>query len=121
MALRGIFVLLSAVLLQPSPRAALQISIDRFGIRPGETRDAGPAVRRAVAYLAAHPGTTLVMPPGDYHFGPEDATLHELYLSNTDVVNPRHVGIYLEGLEHVRISGQGARLLFRDRILPFVI
>ena len=119
--LPAVLTLLAVVTFAPAPPDASEISIVAFGLRPGEARDAGPAVRKAIAYLAAHPGTTLVFPKGDYHFAPADATAHELFLSNTDVVNPRHVAIYLERLEHVRISGQGARLLFRDRILPFVI
>ncbi len=118
---RALPTLLMVVALAPAVRTAQEVSIAGFGIVPNDTRDAGPAVRKAVAYLAAHPGTTLVFPGGDYHFSPAEATDHELFLSNTDVVNPRHVAIYLEGLEHVRIVGRGARLLFRDRILPLVI
>jgi len=118
---RALPILLMVVAVAPAVQTSEEVSIVGFGIQPNDTRDAGPAVRKAVAYLAAHPGTTLVFPRGDYHFGPDEATRRELFLSNTDVVNPRRVAIYLEELEHVRISGQGARLLFRDRILPFVI
>src|SRR6476620_3968361 len=94
---RALPILLMVVAVAPAVQTSEEVSIVGFGIQPNDTRDAGPAVRRAVAYLAAHPGSTVVFPRGDYHFGPDDATPHELYLSNTDVVNPRHVAIYLEG------------------------
>jgi hypothetical protein len=97
------------------------VSIEAFGIGPNQPHDAGPAVRKAVEYLRAHPGTTLVFPRGDYHFAPGDASAVELYLSNTDVVNPRRVAIDLHRLERVTLHGYGARLLFRDRIMPFAI
>ena len=115
---RALPILLMVVAVAPAVRTAEEVSIVGFGIQPNDTRDAGPAVRKAVAYLAAHPGTTLVFPRGDYHFGPADASERELYLSNTDVVNPRRVAIDLKDLQHIRIVGRGARLLFRDRILP---
>jgi hypothetical protein len=104
-----------------APSTPSEISIARFGTGPNDPRDAGPAVRRAIEYLRSHPGTTLVFPRGDYHFGPAESTEVELFLSNTDVVNPRRVAIHLEGLQRAALRGDGARLLFRDRIMPFAI
>lgn len=103
-----------------APSAANEVSIERFGASPG-TADAGPAVRRAIEYLRAHPGTTLVFPRGDYRFEVASASEIDLFLSNTDVVNPRRIAMDLSGLERVTLSGPGARLLFRDRIMPFAI
>lgn len=97
------------------------VSVANFGAIANSRDDAGPAVRKAIAYLKDHPGTELVFPAGDYHFGVKESTQHELYLSNSDAVNPRNVAIYLEGLKNAKLSGKGARLLFQGRIIPFVI
>ncbi len=118
---RFLMVLVAVATTGQGPRPVPDVSIERFGIGPNQPRDAAPAVRKAIGYLRAHPGTTLVFPPGEYHFGPDDASSVVLYLSNTDVVNPRRVAMDLEGLDGVTLRGHGARLLFRDRIMPFAI
>lgn len=105
----------------PAGSAAVDVSLTTFGIGPNEAADAGPAVRKAVEFLRQHPGTTLVFPRGDYHFGPAEASEVDLFLSNSDVVNPRRVAIDLDGVSHARLEGHGARLLFRDRIMPFAV
>jgi len=109
------------ILLAVLPCTAAEVSVTTFGIEPNQARDAGPAVRKAVEYLHSHPGTTLVFPEGDYRFGIADANRIDLFLSNTDVVNPRNVAIDLAGLNGARLQGRRARLLFSDRIMPFAV
>ena len=96
------------------------VKVEDFGAVPGVRKDACEAVQKAVRTLKS--GDTLKFPNGDFHFYAGMAFERELYLSNTDVVNPRRVAIPLEGLKNVRIQGSGkTRLLFHGRIMPFLV
>ncbi len=102
-----------------APRAEIQVT--RFGIKPDGKPIAKASVQKAARYLRAHPGTTMVFPRGDYLFTASGATRRELFLSNTDNVNPRNVGLLLEGVKQAKIIGKGARLLFQGAILPIAL
>jgi hypothetical protein len=96
-----------------------QLSVSDYGARPNSTQDATAAVARAIA--AAGEGETVVFPKGEYHFHREHGAQRDLFLSNSDVVNPRHIAILIEGRRKLRLKGTGARLVFHDRIIPFAI
>jgi hypothetical protein len=48
---------------------ARTISVERFGAAGGGEGDDYDALQRAAAYVSAHPGVTLVFPPGVYRIG----------------------------------------------------
>ncbi|HEY0868533.1 MAG TPA: hypothetical protein VGE01_14205, partial [Fimbriimonas sp.] len=107
-------ILMAASTLSPKP-----ISVVDFGAVPNLREDATEAVTRALA--AAPSGATVLFPRGEYHFYREKGHRRNLYLSNSDVANPRHIAILIEGRSRLRLQGQGARLVFHDRIIPFAI
>src|SRR5689334_10573686 len=96
------------------------VKVTDFGAMPGSREDATTAVARAIA-AAKSPGATVEFAPGTYHFYRSKGIERELYLSNSDVVNPRRISILIENRTGLRIKGNGARLLFHDRVMPFAI
>jgi len=96
------------------------ISVTDFGARPNSTADACAAVAKAIQSLPKD-GGIIDFPKGDYHFFRENGIDRELYLSNSDVVNPRKIAILLEGKKGLKLKGNGSRLIFHDRIIPLAI
>ena len=63
MPLRTLVALVWTILASPPGTSAQDVPITTFGIQPNASEDAGPAVRKAIEYLRAHPGATLRVPP----------------------------------------------------------
>jgi hypothetical protein len=95
------------------------VSVADFGARPGSKDDTTDSVTKAIQ--AAKSGDTVVFPKGEYHFYRDKGHQRELYLSNTDVANPRHISILIENRKNLRLEGNGSRLVFHDRVMPFAI
>lgn len=95
------------------------VSVADFGAKPNSTDDATISVARAIA--AAKANTTIEFPAGDYHFYRDHGFERDLYLSNSDNVNPRRIAILIEKRKHLRLAGKGAHLIFHDRVIPFAI
>lgn len=95
------------------------IKVTDFGVTPGSRADATAAVAKALA--AAKAGDTVEFAPGTYHFYRSGGFERELYLSNSDVVNPRRISILIEKRNGLQIKGNGARLIFHDRVMPIAI
>jgi hypothetical protein len=96
------------------------ISVTDFGAKPNSRDDTTASIARAIASLPPA-GGTVEFPTGEYHFYRENAFDRELWLSNTEVANPRRISILLEGLKGVRLKGNGSKLVFHDRVIPFAI
>jgi hypothetical protein len=58
---------------------------------------------------------------GQYHFYSDGAAERTYYVSNHDQVNPKYVGLALENLKNVIIDGQGAELIFHNRMMPVAL
>lgn len=58
--------------------------------------------------------TEFVFEEGDYHFLPK--ILRDLRLSNTNVLPMRKLGVILENMRNVRLTGSGTRLLFEGQM-----
>lgn len=110
-----LYTLLMPILAQPQI-----IDVSDFGVHPNTRQDATQAVARA---LEAAKGRKVVVsfPAGEYHFWRENGAERDLFLSNSDVANPRRVAIWIEGQRNLTLQGKGVRLVFHDRIIPFVI
>lgn len=89
-----------------------QIRLKDHGILPGTD------CTLALAELfAAHPeNTEFLFEPGDYHFSPK--IFRDLRLSNTNVLPVRKIGMILENMKNVRLTGAGAktRLLYEGQM-----
>ena len=83
-----------------------QIILKDHGILPGTE------CTLALAELfRAHPADTeFVFEEGDYYFLPK--ILRDLRLSNTDVLPVRKLGVVLDHMRNVRLTGRHTRLLF---------
>ena len=96
-----------------------------YGILPEPGRDNAPAMARALAEIreACDGERTIVLtlPKGRYEFFPDSAAERTYYISNHDQMNPKRVGLPLEGLRRVVFDGQGSELLFHGRMLPVAL
>ena len=96
-----------------------RVLVTAFGAIPNSKEDATEAITRAIA--AAKDGSTIEFPAGDYHFHREHGQERTLFLSNSDVVNPRKIAILIENRKRLRLLGHRARLIFHDRVMPLAI
>jgi len=89
-----------------------RIFLRDHGILPGA--DVTLALK---ALFEAHPqDAVFVFEPGDYFFHPAFAA--DYRLSNSDVLPERKLGVWLRGMKHVVLEGNGARLLFCGHMQP---
>jgi len=61
--------------------------------------------------------------PGRYDFSPSRALRKKFNISNTnsDPDSEKAIGIYLKNAKHVRVNGQGARIVFRGKMVEVCI
>ncbi len=87
-----------------------QIILKDHGILPGSD------CTLALAELfAEHPcDTEFIFESGDYHFSPK--IFRDLRLSNTDVLPQRKIGVILENMKNIRLTGSGARLMYEGQM-----
>ncbi|MDO4557521.1 MAG: alpha-1,3-galactosidase B [Planctomycetia bacterium] len=64
---------------------------------------------------------TIAIPMGTYHFYVDQGISQVHYISNHDQDNPKSIGIVLDGLRNVTLDGQGSKLIFHGRMIPFVL
>lgn len=87
-----------------------QIILKDHGILPGTDCTAALA-----ELFAAHPcDTEFVFESGDYFFSPK--IFRDLRLSNTDVLPQRKIGMILENMKNIRLTGQKTRLLYEGQM-----
>lgn len=89
---------------------------------PASHADAGEALRRLILQAAeSNLPTTISIPKGVYHFYPESAPEHKLYISNHDQQPVHRIGIPLQGLHHVSLKGNGSTFVFHGKMLPILL
>jgi len=96
------------------------VSVVDFGAVPGSRSGCTFAVQKAIGSLTES-GGTVVFPKGTYHFYRSEGAERNLYLSNSDVSNPRRIAVLIENRKNITIEGNGSTFLFHDRIIPFAI
>ena len=106
--------------------AAQPILVTAFGAKPGSGKDAVPAIRRALAACKGRKSPVLVFPKGRYDLYPDSADRREYFLSNTssEAECPskwKTIGILLEGMEGLRIEGEGSLLLYHGKMISFAM
>jgi polygalacturonase len=93
-----------------------------FGAIPNDGQNDAAAFRRAMDYCRSHPGTTLLIPAGDYHFSDTLALSFEYKAINgqygEDVQGyffrphaPYVTALNMEGFRDITISAEGASLI----------
>ena len=94
-----------------------------FGILPNTQEDYSLAFCDAFTQIANErngKAARLVLETGDYNFYPH-RLLRELYISNHDQDNPKHLGILLEGMENFTLDGNGSNFWMNGRMLPIAL
>lgn len=89
-----------------------RIILNNHGIIPGID-----CTEQLYALFLEHPtDTEFIFESGDYHFSPK---IHRpLMLSNTDVIPERKLGILLENMKNIRLTGNCTRLMFEGQMQP---
>ena len=97
----------------------------KLGLKADSKRNASPVLRKVINKIKAECAPTdsvvLRFAPGRYEFHEKGASQREYYISNHDQVNPKKVGLALEGFHHLTLDGQGAELVFHGRMLPLAL
>lgn len=96
------------------------VLVTEFGADPTGRLDSTAAVARAIE-AGSDGRARIIFPKGEYHFHRDKGFERTLYLSNSDVVNPRKISILIEGKKGLSLTGKGARLIFHDRVMPLAI
>jgi hypothetical protein len=104
------------------------INVADFGAKADAGADAGPAVRKALEAVAKLDGEPAILQfaPGRYDFF-EASMPKEFYAVSATIPlkqKPNRlltIGVWLKGLKHLTVEGDGALLMFHGRLTPFVI
>lgn len=102
------------------PQAPMQLSIADFGAVPNTREDQTEAINKAIQATRGE-AAVLDFPKGEYHFYRENGIERSLFLSNSDVVNPRKIAILIEKCNSLTLKGNGSKLIFHDRVMPVAI
>lgn len=107
-------------------RSDVILSPADYGAVTGDSLfDNGPIFRRMIADARRGAGegrsVRIRLGSGTYHFFPNSLEKYELFISNHDHVGQRPVAFYIDSTSHLTIEGEGAKLEFHGRQIPFVI
>ena len=95
-----------------------------FGIIPNTGKDMTQAFANALSKIkteADDKAAVLRLEAGDYDFFYDKANVRELYVSNHDQDNPKHVAIIIEDMENFTLDGGGASIHMNGRMLPIAM
>lgn len=116
-----IFLLLSIIPFTGSARERVY-DMSRLGLKANSRKNASPMIRKIIDKIKGEcePEDSIVLrfSAGRYEFHEQGASQREYYISNHDQVNPKKVGLALEGFRHLVLDGQGAEFVFYGRMLP---
>ncbi|MEG0993467.1 MAG: right-handed parallel beta-helix repeat-containing protein [Bacteroidales bacterium] len=100
---------------------SVQVDLKEWGLYPDTEENATAYVLKAMENIREkYPDTpiTLLFEKGTYKFHPSEDLKKEYYISNHDQVNPKYVGIAIEGFKNFTLEGNGSSFVFHDRMLP---
>ncbi|HTI10420.1 MAG TPA: hypothetical protein VL832_17755 [Puia sp.] len=108
------------------PAPDFRVVVTDYGAVPDSRKDAVPAIRRALAACRGHSPAVLVFPRGRYDLYPDSAEKKEYFLSNTSSESEcpskwKTVGVLLEGMQGLRIEGEGSLLMYHGRMITFAL
>ena len=122
---KGIFMLIALALTLTANAKVLKYTARQFGMKPGTQENLAPKMQKALLTIskAMKQGDRVVFSfeRGRYNFYPEGSAERELYISNHDQVNPKHVAVSLDRMHNVTIEGNGADIICHGRMLPIAM
>lgn len=97
------------------------ICLKDIGFGPDTRQNATPFFIKALEACRKYPHAVLMIPEGRYDFWPQYAREREYFESNTTDNNPKRLGIDVKNMSGLIIDGQGAVLVYHDRMQPLTI
>jgi hypothetical protein len=111
-----------ATVLTPSAMPAYDtIRVEDFGARVNSRQNVTGVVKAALEEAREKENPLLLFEKGRYDFWPQYSQERVYYESNTTDMNPKRLGILVEGFEKLVIDGGGADFVFHDRMQPFTV
>lgn len=96
--------------------------LSRMGLKADSKKNASPVLQRVIKHIQSEcaPEDSIVLrfSKGKYNFHETGSAERIYYISNHDQINPKRVGIALEGFKHFTLEGNGAEFIFHGRMLP---
>lgn len=126
---KSILYMLVVMLMLTVPMHARKITfnLSDYGITPNAATDSTLATRLGKVLDDLHEKsmgyekTVIRLEPGVYHLHAHNAPEHELYISNHDQGQPKHVGIYIKEWPGIVIEGKGSEFMCHGRMLPLAL
>lgn len=97
------------------------ITLKDVGLEPDTRQNATPYFIKAMEACRQYPHAVLRIQGGRYDFWPQYAKERVYYESNTTDNNPKRLGIDVKSMTGLTIDGQGALLVYHDRMQPITI
>jgi len=97
------------------------IRVADFGARVNSRQNVTGAVKAAMEAARSRENPLLFFEKGRYDFWPQYSEERIYYESNTSDINPKRLGILVEGFEKLSIDGGGADFVFHDRMQPVTV
>jgi hypothetical protein len=97
------------------------IRVEDFGARVNSRQNVTGMVKAALEEARKLKNPLLLFEKGRYDFWPQYSEERVYYESNTSDINPKRLGILVEGFERLVIDGGGADFVFHDRMQPITV
>ncbi len=97
------------------------IRVSDFGARVDSRQNVTGNVKAALEEARKRENPLLLFEKGRYDFWPQYSEERVYYESNTTDINPKRLGILVEGFDQLIIDGNGADFVFHDRMQPVTV
>jgi len=97
------------------------IRVADFGAKVNSRQNVTGVVKEALGEARKFEKPLLLFEKGRYDFWPQYSEERIYYESNTSDINPKRLGILVEGFEKLVIDGGGADFVFHDRMQPLTV
>lgn len=97
------------------------IRVADFGARVDSRQNVTGIVNAALEEARKSENPLLLFEKGRYDFWPQYSEERVYYESNTSDINPKRLGILVEGIDQLIIDGNGADFVFHDRMQPVTV
>jgi len=97
------------------------IRVADFGAMVNSRQNVTGAVKAAMEAARSRENPLLFFEKGRYDFWPQYSEERIYYESNTSDINPKRLGILVEGFKKLTIDGGGADFVFHDRMQPLTV
>ena len=97
------------------------IRVSDFGAAINNRQNVTPTIIKALGKAKKKKNPLLYFDSGRYDFWPHHAIEKVYYESNTTDINPKRLGILVEGFTKLTIDGNSAEFVFHDRMQPLTV